>query len=353
MTDNFIGPVQPGISRTMAAGVDIQVAKVKSDINPDKNGRFLCEIAGGDRWVSYVSPYAPAAGGGIYAIPGPLTEILVIQPSNEQEKWYYMGSIVGSNMGDAVGVPKNMRMAPDAEGTGKVPGARIKNTQQKQTLRNLYAFRERPMQIGLSTPRGHRIILSDQYDPENQNTFIKMRSAMGKEIILTDSKQSDHIKIKNENGDYIKLSSGAAAPDQAANAIDINTRGPHRYVSRSGSVQVLVGGDGGNLDLINNATGSILSNILDTNTWGKINLMTTRNDINLAAGQGLMSALVGTPSINLTTLGWNSGINLNSLGSVNINGAFGVDIMAAGPINLTSLSYINMSAPLINLNPFL
>ena len=339
--------------------MDIQIGKTKDTVNINKDGSFWATIEAGDRKIFYVSPYAPEEGGGMFAIPGPMTDIMVVKPTGRDE-WFYMGSVVDLPQIGQVASLDQLVTNPDALGAGEVSTGDteiVTDRKKGATLSRIYGFRERPMQSVWGSPKGHKVVLSDQYEKDkDDNSYIGLRSSLGKKLVLDDSK--GHIKLANEHGDFMRLSTTARPPAQQSNSFTVNTRGNHLYQSRAGNLKLAVAGSGGNINIVNNATGDIGGLVkgmvgLDNSTWGKINLLANRNDITLTCGPSLLTSMMGNPSIYLTTQGINSAIDLFSVGTVNITSVQGISLNSLGPIDINSLSTITMNAPLIDLNPII
>ncbi len=73
----------------------ILTGRVKTTVDPDRNGKMLVEVGETDsglfKHVSYVSPYGSNTEGAFVGIPEPETEILICSPHGS-DGWYYMGT---------------------------------------------------------------------------------------------------------------------------------------------------------------------------------------------------------------------------------------------------------------------
>jgi len=337
--------------------LDIRTAQVISTVDTQKTGNMSCLIYNipGPTPVTYVSPYgAGKTGGGMWAIPGELTQILVMKVFGQKNTWFYVGSIMGSTIGDALSQDKlAFPEDPTALNAGTIKEGKTiaKNKKGTAVRRTLFRRRNRPMQTAIATPKGHKIILSDQYDKKNYNSYIKLQSSQGKKIILDDSPDKNHIKIVNDHKDYVRLSTSYAPPEQQSRSFTVNTKGSHGYISREGTIKVKVI-DGGNINIVNNATSSKRqkSDGTDNATWGKINLRSRTNHIQLHCLDGAGAPTAGTPSIILSTDGTNSTITINSAGSINIKAAKGINFEAGESISMKAGGDIQLTGSKIKLN---
>ena len=105
-----------------------------------------------------------------------------------------------------------------------------------------------------SSPWGNRIVFSDEYNSEYINKKAELKSGLGKRLTLSDSPNQDFIKLVNEHGDGLKITSDADTYSPAQST-ELNTLGPQKYICRESQIDMIVH-DGRDFNLINNSTGA-------------------------------------------------------------------------------------------------
>ena len=283
--------------------MNIEIAEVQDNTDIYELGTFFVTNKNADFpiMVHYVTPYLAGKNGGFIAIPEVGSRVLICKPDDE-EGWYYMGSIMGFGLGQALSDPAN---------TLKDKGL---NPDKK-----MYKARGVPQRYVFKSPKGNCLILSDEYEPGYFNVKTELRTPSGKSIKLIDSPQVDSIIIENEHGDKIKLSSksnDATAP----RSLDLDCQGQINITTRGSSLNLQVI-DGKELNIVNTSTGSKRANANDP-TPGIINLISENNDINL-------TVKADTGSIFLDAQGQNGHVVLKSKGDISIEGEKGVKITAS------------------------
>lgn len=218
--------------------------------------------------------------------------------------------------------------------------------------KDIYKFRGRPMKYIWKSLGGHAFIMSDLYEANEFNQKIEMKSALGKQISLDDTK--DCIIAQNEHGDHIKLTTGnGGAPQQASRSLYLKSKGDHFYESTNGTMEIEVV-DGGNLNIVNGSKGKMAAP--ESSDWGKVNIMAQNNDVTITANKGMGTSMADIPSVFISTIGNNSVIQINSRGKMDIQINKGINIISEaedinivsqqGDINLTAeQGDINLSTP--------
>lgn len=268
-------------------------------------------------WVKYTSPYLAGRNGGFIAIPEIGSQVLICKPDNSED-WFYFGSVPNPQIGEALGAGYDT-VAP-------------RNKEEALFDPQIYKARGVPQRVVWSSPRGNKLILSDEYATDYLNQYAKLESANGKVLILQDSPNAgggdgdyvDAIIIRNEHGDRIKISTSQNG-SSAGRSIEIEANGPINVVSRGSGVKLHVI-DGKEINIINESTGSKRIGPNDP-TPGNINIESKNADINIA-----VSSKNGV--INLEAKGEDGHIVLDSKGKVQIKGAKGVDILSDAGITL-------------------
>ena len=243
--------------------MNISLAEIRSTVSLASNGTFLAyvESDNAQRTVVYTSPQRSGHDGGFLAIPSINQKILVCKPT-PRDPWFYLNTVWTNPEGYTDGNP----IEDD-------------NVHPIDTLDDrLYKARGVPMRTTIATDGGHRLLLSDEYNPKYFNKRLELRSSVGKRVKFLDSPEQDCIYIVNEHRDGIKITS---EPDvtSAAQSIEVESRGPQKYICRESQIDMWVT-EGRDLNLINNSTG-IYENPLDLGKFGNVNLESMHRDINI------------------------------------------------------------------------
>lgn len=271
--------------------------------------------------VIYVTPYGGNGTHGLFAIPEIGTQILIAQPEGST-MWFYLGSIVKANT-DVLKAEGELKDSPGQNSHNLLPDDRI------------YNGLGIPQRIGMKSPLGNSLILSDDIGENYQNVYTKLKSPKGKTLVLNDSNQIDSVIIRNEHGDHIKISSTSVpANGQAARMIEIECIGPVRLISHESSVDLRVV-DGREINIENTSTGS-KKNPGNPNGFGNINITSEYKDINLK-----VKGKDG--NINIKSEGANSKVKVESQGTLDIN--------VTQDVNIESQTQLTVTAPIIHLNP--
>lgn len=254
--------------------------------------------------VTYVSPFNGIKGAFI-AIPEIGATVLIASIENGTD-WYYLGSVFNPALGDSYGLnlPKdNKGMLSD---------------------RRMYRARGVPQRYIFSSPKGNKLVLSDEYSGDYANIKASVESSTGKKIVLSDSPEMDCVIVENELGDRIKISSrsnGASSP----RSIEIECYGAVNIISRQSSMDLTVV-DGKELNITNLSTGSKRAGPNDP-TPGNINITSKNADINITT-----KSKEGVVRVDVE--GDDGHIILDSKGTVQINGEKGVSITSGSNINI-------------------
>lgn len=298
----------------------IYKAQVIDTEDPEEIGQFWVysqDISEDLLRVTYVSPFFNRAESGMVAIPSPGAEVLISQVHGE-DLWYYIGSIV----------------APLASISRE--GTKLKSAKES-TLpdKSIYKARGIPQKTVLKDDKGNSLTLSNQYNSEFFSVGARLKSGVGKQLILSDSPKMDSVILRNEHGDRIKITS-EADNTTAKRAIDIESQGPQRLISRESGISFQVV-EGRELNLKNSSTG-LNKNPSDPEKYGNINLDSERNDINL-------TTRAEDGKIFIDALGTRGLIQIDSSGKVIINAENGsVSIKASEDIIMSAGGDVQINA---------
>ena len=304
----------------------ILTGRVKTTVDPDRNGKMLVEVGEKDsgyfKHVSYVSPYGSNTEGAFVGIPEPETEVLICSPHGSKG-WYYMGTTF---------TPEQK----DTEGGSSVPDSDIKPLERVDP--DIYKATGRPMKYCFKSPNGGGITISEEQNEEYINRRTEITSSLNKKITLNDSPEIDSITIDSGNGSKITLGSDPQSFGIGADArsVQIESAGPQKYINSESGTDIFVGHGGKDLNIINNAHGLLWGPLIDT---GCINLQSKYKDVNVFS-KGFMGGIFLQC---LNPLGVNQKIVLETRGAL----AGDIILKTNGTIKLQAGLGIEMTAPVI------
>jgi len=297
----------------------IYKAQVIDTADPAELGQFwvYCpDISEEMLRVTYTSPFFNHNESGMVSIPSAGAEVLISKVFGE-DIWYYIGSVVAPL--DALS--REGTKLKEA-GATSLPDSRI------------YQARGIPQKTVIKDAKGNALNLSNLYNSEFFNVKAELKSSHGKRLILSDSPLMDSVILRNANGDRIKITD-TADNSTAARAIELESQGPHHYISRESGISLTVV-EGKEINLKNTSTG-LNANPADPLKTGNINIETDHNDINLVAR-------AEDGRIFLDALGVEGLVQIDSSGRVIINASNGsVSIIASDDINMQAQN-INIDA---------
>ena len=304
----------------------ISLAEVRDTFDPWGTGSFLARIDylnNEEVRVNYVTPYASNGEGAFIAIPEEGTEILVCRPVGSQA-WYYMGSTLSPEENEAEGAKLSDASVPPLDRVDP----------------NISRARGVPMKIALKSNDGAGLTISEEYNPEFINKKVELTSTVGKRIVLSDSPITDSIIIDSGDQSKITLTADPKNDHLPAHALEIETVGPQKYINSGSQTDVLVGKDGRELQLLNNANGVQWG---DGAECGNVNIQSTWRDVNVFSkaeeGKIFIQCLNQDGSdqvIQIETKGTGGGIIIKTRGDISLN--------AEGNLNLNAVSGISMKA---------
>jgi hypothetical protein len=349
----------------MAQRDQLYLGEVRSNINFDETCTLRCVIEGEgneERTVHYCPPMSSAGGeAGIIAIPAVGTRCIIAKISGG---WYYQNSVLAA--------PKPAGVIEDSE------GATIENSPPVPDTANVSPELARtgdPTDImTIAGKGGNKLVFYNEGDENMHHRGVVLRSQLGKALILEDTRAVNEVRLKNEHGDHLVITSG---PDRASETLgdrssELETFLDQRYISQRGDITTSVE-DGGEIVLVNKSIGTN-ANIVDENTrkqFGNVNIESDKRDINLfTRGDGETIIAGGTdedPNTESSRIfieclnedGRNQLIQIDTRGSGTVRivapkievsaGVSGLDIYSASGINIVAGGNINMRSQSMNL----
>jgi len=240
----------------------LSLAEIRSSISITKAGTFSAHVHkdNAKRTIIYTSPFKSGGEGGFVGIPNKGQTILVCK-TTKRDPWYYISTVFSPPKGFGDGTDVSDITHPLDDIDNKV-----------------YKARGVPMRTIWATDSGHKITLSDEYNPNYFNKRLDIKSGVGKRLSLLDSPDQDYIVLRNEHHDGIKISS-EKNEKMAAQSVEIESRGPQKLICREAQTDIWVT-EGRELNIVNNSTG-IFKDPNDPQKFGNINIESAQKDINI------------------------------------------------------------------------
>jgi len=277
--------------------------------------------------VKYVSFY----GGGKYAgatfVPEENTEILYDRAVNDKNAhYYYIGSVVQPSIDriqEAALHPSDKN--PSLGGSNKNPADSDDYKQNNQS-----------MSYGISTPLGNHMLLRDNRNNKEDKKGVRLGSAEGRGLNLDDSSNTKKVNLySKDQAASLKLTDLESTEDK-----EIGPEGALLRASRNVTVESKEGEmvfrvkDGRNIKIINSSTRSHASKNQRRSSSGNIQIVSDRGEVRIINhGNGVFIDCIGDEQQDGTTgasfqvrsnnkiqLFADNGIDLKSLGDINISG---------------------------------
>ena len=349
----------------------LALAVVKNNIDIYNSGSLKAVIEGCGNEIRPVLISAPfhSGDGGALKTPSPKVNstIIVCKPEGSPE-WIYLATCEGLVWQGQGALTKNKFIPTMARGVD-----RSGKSKQASVLDRDFVIK---------TDGNYGLEFVQRQGSNEPLTYSKVFTGAGKFINLDDTPSQDSITLQAGEYSSFKLTNFPASRSLCSMGAVLETLGPQRFVNRESKTTIAVE-NGTELNLINNSTGTnaiaedklFAGNInLQTGT-GDINLFTKSaggkifieclpatvalpnqepiNDIVIRAGSAVPTGVsvgrvtIEASEIQLTTSNLSvlsqGDINMQSLGSINMFGALGV--------NITSGASIALQAPKVDLNP--
>ena len=296
--------------------------------------------------VKYVSFY----GGGEYAgatfIPETNTQILYDRAENDPEAhYYYIGSVVNPSI-DRI---QKTEMHPSDKNPSL--GGENKNPADSDD----YKQNNQSMSYGISTPLGNHMLLRDNRNDSEDRKGVRLGSAEGRGLNLDDSSNTKKVNLYSKNqAATLKLTDLDAGDDE------IGPEGALLRASRNVTVESKEGDmvfrvkDGRNLKIINSSTRSHASKNNRRSSSGNIQIVSDRGDISIVNhGNGIFIDCIGDEQQDGTT---GASFQVRSNNKIQLFADNGIDLKSLGDINISGRSIILQSdvenGGTVELNPY-
>jgi len=334
----------------------ISLAEVRDRTDSSRSGSFLArifELGNEEKRVQYVSPYASNGAGAFIGVPQVGTQVLVCKPGSS-DSWYYLGAT----------------FAPEPL---QVDGPTLRDDRLYPIERanpDLYRARGEPMEVQFTGPGGGGIIIGQDYNPEFINNRTEIKSNINKKVTLSDSPAIDAIILDSGNGSKITIADNPQNNSVPARSIQVESVGPQKYINTESQTDVVVGGGGRELQLLNTASGIEwgegipCGNVNIQSKWRDVNVFTqaeegrifieclnTNGDnqviqieTNGGSGDSIVIKTQGTLSLEA-----GGDINMKAGGAIKMESGGKYNITSGGNLEINAVGEANIEAPKINL----
>lgn len=346
-----------------------------SNYEQRKDGTFKARVKVNgvlvDKDITYTSPYYRVNGGGFVAIPEPGTQIIIAhnkEPEANEDDFYFHSCIV-TDKGQINDPNRNEK---------------FQAIQDNDKKARIYSKSNKPVTQAFTNIAGAGLYIQRDFD----GTSIKNNVILKAENDCEVNCGAPGIQIRNNHGDNITLTSdtiidGPPAAPVGARSLSIVTRGNQEYKCTNSDITMKIV-DGGDINIENNSTGAFGMELGGAVSFvapprgaavagtipksGNVRLKTRWRDIILAA-LGVASKIHivtntskiivdgQTGAINIFSLG-TGGININSVGQINMNSTAGINFNSGGPITMIapaidsiSQNHLMNGQPVTSINP--
>lgn len=291
--------------------MDIKLGHIVANVDLFKTGRITVawEDYPNGLDVKYVSPYGNSQSIGFIAIPEVGMDVLICKPNN-QNQWYYMGTILENFVADAASTDK------------------IVDEGVRDPYITPYRFRGViPQSYLFSSPKGNKVMLSDAYSQTGSHIGAYIETSRGMRLTMDDS--TGTITLGNSTNNALVTITENSMSDQTAfggpASFSVQVTGNVSITSQQGDLDLTV--INGRTINIENKSG-LGSGARDDSRIGNINIVSKFGDVTVEA-QG------NDQQINVLASGQDGNINMTADGAVRVSGRQGVFINSSdGDINI-------------------
>jgi len=324
---------------------------VKTTVDSSNRGRVKALFPKVDKfkdepqWVTYTSPFYRVNGGGMAAIPEVDDEILAAYDPDEpeDENFYYYSTVVRA---------RPARPGDISEPEGDAEKENFEPLRVTDPKCKIYNSENKPKAQTFTNAAGAGLLINRDFSKNHIHSDVTLKSEHGEEVNVG----SLGAQIKNNQGDFINLSSGEPDDGYGARSLTMQTEGSQRQTCLTGNINMKIK-NGGDINIENNSDGT--NSIAYQAATGSLGLGFSPTPPNPAPGAFPWAGNIRLKSryrnIDLAALGEYSRVNIitNNGRIVIDNQANKIDIVSTGDINFESKTgSINFNAPLGSLNFF-
>ena len=319
------------------------VGTVKSNEDVTTNGTLSVQFTdlfdGREQNVTYTSPYFRVNGGGFVAIPEVEDQILVFwneQLAPGEKLFYYISTIITSKVFSGDDKPN-----PD-----------FKPLRSNDSKATIYNKGSKPVTQTFTNPVGAGLYIQRDFQENSINNNVTLKAESGDEVNLGPL----GFQVRNAQGDSIVLTGSNPNDSYAAQSLAIETLSNQEYKCTSADIKMIVV-DGGDINIINDSTGSFGLDGVGGRWSGNIRLKSKERNIDLAAlgeesyvniiTQGATIQVDSQGTVKISSV---SNIQFESAQSINLNATQGVNIFGGNGVQIGSNGSVNANGSVVNLN---
>ena len=319
------------------------VGVVETNTDRSRSGeiyvRFPKVLDGKPQWVTYTSPFYQVNGGGIVAIPQVGDQILALYNEDlipGESLLYYHSTIV-----------KNKAQAGDEERKPNFEALRSSDPKAQY-----YNNKAQPVTQTFTNAVGAGLYIHRDFSKNKISNNVTLKAETGDEINVGPL----GFQVRNPQGDSIVLTGSKSNDSYTARSLAIETQSMQEYKCTSSDIKIKVV-DGGDINILNDSTGSFGLNGVGGKWSGNIRLKSKERNIDLAAlgdeshvniiTQGATIQVDSQGTVKISSV---SNIQFESAQSINLNATQGVNIFGGNGVQIGSNGSVNANGSVVNLN---
>ena len=319
--------------------MEISLARVTKTTDGSRTGDFLAEILSNSSnivTVRYVSPSLTRDLGGFYSFPGEGTIIIVCRPTDSND-WFYLGT--------------TSLFPEEVHNDGsKVADRTLELVDRIDPL--IFRTRGLPMRSGFLGNFGQGLQISDEFNPDYYNVYTELKGVAEKSIKIDDAPQKDSIFIDSGVGSRLAITGLPQGSDNSLpnRGIEVDTLGDHRYISREGQTDIVVGWGGQELEIHNAANGTGPASGTPEE-YGNVTVQSDNKDIHLFtkgdSGRIFIECLNTNGSnqhIQIETNGNGGAVVIKTKGTISLQATEGSVEIVSSEINIKSSGKLNLES---------
>jgi len=267
-------------------------------------------------FITYTSPYLAGEHSGMVMIPEVGTKIIAVKPIGST-KFFYIGSIL-----DIEAEAYNWTANPDEK---------VKKQELMSEGQKIYSYRGVPQQYVISSPKKNKIVLSDRNKNDKWDVGVKLESMSNQAIELNSSPGIDSVEMRNEHGDYLRVTSNPGEGNSPIRGLESNVQGSIDLATRNGDATLSVEQGGQELSITNKGNGAVrTTEDHEDESPGMVKVESWYKDINVFANRGniFIEAQKDDPDTNSVV------IEIMSNGKIGIHAASSIDIKCTDPVGV-------------------
>jgi len=319
------------------------VGVVETNTDPSRSGEFKARFPklfdGEAQWVTYTSPSYQVNAGGIVSIPQFGDQIIALYNEDllpGEALLYYHSTIV-----------KAKSIASDKEFNPNVDVLRSSDPKAQY-----YNDKDQPVTQTFTNSVGAGLIIQRDFSENKISNNVTLKSETGDEVNVG----ALGFQVRNAQGDSIVLTGSNPNDSYAAQSFSVETESGQEYKCMSSDIKIKII-DGGDINILNDSTGSFGLDGVGGKWSGNIRLKSKERNIDLAAlgeeshvniiTQGATIQVDSQGTVKISSV---SNIQFESAQSINLNATQGVNIFGGNGVQIGSNGSVNANGSVVNLN---